>query len=138
MNLILVFYIISASVPCLTQDYVPPTYNPDSQASPTDYYNPNSQDPRYDNPYDPNRKYQGKYDQNQYDPNRNQFDPKRNQFDYDQRFNQFDNRNDPKYQNPYSTENTPKSSWDGSRTYTTSYKSAAAPLENDNVIINEA
>ena len=168
MNLLILAYILSTTVLqlCTSQDYASPTYNPDvQQTNPTnDYLN---SDPKYDNPYDPNRKYQNRnqnpqtptqqydpnrpydpnrsqYDPNrsQYDPNRNQYDPNRSQYDTnrspDQRFNQFENRNqDVNYNlNQYTPENTPKPSWDSSRTYSTSYK--GAPLEHESVIINEA
>ncbi|KOB65177.1 Uncharacterized protein OBRU01_19154, partial [Operophtera brumata] len=133
MNLILLLY-LAASVfqLCLTQDYVPSTYNPDaSQPSPTnDYYNPNAPpDPRND-PYDPNKRFQS----NPSSPN--QYDINRNPYDQDQRFNQFENRNDLKYQNPYNPDNTPRPTWDASRTFSTGYKGAA--LETESVIISEA
>ncbi|XP_035435862.2 CD109 antigen [Spodoptera frugiperda] len=155
MNLLLLTYILSTTVLelCSSQDYASPTYNPDvSQTNPTnDYLNP---DPKYDNPYDPNRRYQNRnqnfpnqqydpnrpYDPNrsQYDPNRGQYDPSRPQYDQDQRYNQFENRNpDVNYNlNQYTPDNTPRPSWDTSRTYSTSFK--GAPLEHDSVIINEA
>lgn len=151
MNLIILTYILSTTVLqlCSSQDYASPTYNPDvQQTNPTnDYLNP---DPKYDNPYDPNRKYQNRnqsptqqydpnrpYDPNrsQYDSNRNQYDPNRSQYDTnrpDQRFNQDVNYN----LNQYTPENTPRPSWDSSRTYTSSFK--GAPLEHESVIINEA
>lgn len=155
MNLLLLTYILSTTVLelCSSQDYASPTYNPDvSQTNPTnDYLNP---DPKYDNPYDPNRRYQNRnqnfpnqqydpnrpYDPNrsQYDQNRGQYDPSRPQYDQDQRYNQFENRNpDVNYNlNQYTPDNTPRPSWDTSRTYSTSFK--GAPLEHDSVIINEA
>ncbi|KAH9631713.1 hypothetical protein HF086_014714, partial [Spodoptera exigua] len=107
---------------CTSQDYASPTYNPDfSQTNPTnDYLN---SDPKYDNPYDPNRRYQNRnqnYPNQQYDPNR-PYDP---------------NRNVNYNVNQYTPENTPRPSWDSSRTYSTSFK--GAPLEHESVIINEA
>lgn len=133
----LLLYIVSASVLqlCVTQDYAPPTYNPEaSQPSPTnDYYNPNtppdSRYDRYDNPYDPTRKFQN--------PNSpNQYDVKQNPYDQDQKFNQYENRKDLKYQNPYNPDNTPRPAWDAGRTYNTAYQGAA--LETESVIISEA
>lgn len=133
MNLILLLY-IAASVFQLstTQDYVPSTYNNDAgQPNPTnDYYNPNTPpDPRND-PYDPNRRYQS----NPSSPN--QYDMNRTPYDQDQRFNQNENRNDLKYQNPYNPDNTPRPTWDASRTFSTAYKGGA--IETESVIITEA
>lgn len=117
---------------CLAQDYNP-TYNPNigQSSSTNDYPGLNSQnDPKYDNPYDPNRRYQNRnqFNTNQYSTNQNVYDPNQ----------RYDNRNDPLYtnQNPFNQDNTPRPSWDSSRTYSTSYKSS--PVEHDNVIINEA
>lgn len=126
MNLILILYIVSAILKiCASEDYVPPTYDPDVSRNTNDYSNTNN--PNYDNPYDVNRKYQ----------NREKVSSNRNQYDVDQRYNQYENRNEPKYnQNPYNPENTPRPSWDSSRGYSASYKSAA--LEYDSVIIHEA
>ncbi|CAH0713091.1 unnamed protein product, partial [Brenthis ino] len=94
--------------------------------NPTNDYS-NTNNPKYDNPYDPNRRFS----------NRNQYDLNQNQYDNDQKLNQYDNRNEPGFdQNPYNGDNTPRPSWDNSRTYGTSYKSF--DLDNDNVIINEA
>ncbi|CAH0401467.1 unnamed protein product [Chilo suppressalis] len=127
MNLILIF-ISSASIiqTCVSQDYSVPTYNPDtSQPNPTnDYIGQN--DPRYDNPYDPSRRTY---------KNRNQFpNVNPNQYDPNQRY---DNRNDPTYnQNSFNSESTQRPSWDVGRTYSTSFKNA--PLEHNNLIINEA
>ncbi|XP_026496456.1 CD109 antigen [Vanessa tameamea] len=111
---------------CLAQDYGSPTYNPDIQSNPTNDYNTN--DPKYDST---NRRYSNRnqFDINQYDSNRNQ--------NNEQRYNQYDTRNDPTYnKNPFSADNTPRPSWDNSRTYSTSFKSAE--LEHESVIINEA
>lgn len=132
MNLI-VLYIFSATALqlCMSQDYVPPTFDPDaSQPSPTnDYYNPNA-DPRYDNPFDQNRKFQNN------PSSTNQFDTNRTPYDQDQRFNPFENRKDPKFQNPYNPDNAQRPSWDAGRTYSTSYKGGA--VETESVIIAEA
>lgn len=152
MNLILLVYLLTASVlqVCRGQDYAsyPPTYNPDPrQPSPTnDYYNPNS--PKYDNPYDPRRKDQIR-DQSQYDVSRNPYDPdpryeNRNDPTYQNKNDPYQNRNDPlyqkndqTYQNPYnSIDNTPRPTWDNSKTYTSTYTGGA--LEHESVIINEA
>lgn len=62
---------------CYSQDYVPPTYNPEGQTNPTNDYLNDQNDPRYDNPYDPNRRFQNR--------NQNQFELNRNQYDVDQR-----------------------------------------------------
>lgn len=135
MNLILLLFLFSATAIqlCMSQDYVPPTYDPDaSQPSPTnDYYNPNAPpDPRYENSFDPSRKFQN----NPSSPN--QFDSNQTPYDQDQRFNQFENRKDLKFQNPYKPDNTQRPSWDAGRTYSTAYKGAA--LESESVIITEA
>ncbi|XP_026743707.1 CD109 antigen [Trichoplusia ni] len=138
MNLLLLTYILCTTVLqlCSSQDYASPTYNPDtSQPNPTnDYLNP---DQRYENPYDPKRRYQNR-NQNPYDPNQSQYDPNRSQFGTDQRFNQYENRNQDINYNPnqYSSDVTQRPAWDSGRTYSTSYKGAA--LEHDSVIINEA
>lgn len=112
--------LILATNICTGQDYATPTYNPDVQNPTNDYYNN-----QYDNPYDPNRRVpnRNQYDINQFEPNRNQY-------------GQYDNRNDQTYQNPYGVDNTPKPSWDSSRSYNPSFKSSE--LEHDSVIINEA
>lgn len=146
MNLLILTYILSTTVLqlCTSQDYASPTYNTDvNQPIPTnDYLNP---DPKYDNPYDPNRRYQNRnqnnpYDPNRstYDPNRSTYDPNRSQYEPEQRYNQYENRNqDVNYnQNSYTPDITPRPSWDSSKTYSTSYK--GAPLEHESVIINDA
>lgn len=136
MNLVISTCILLIAVLqlCTSQDYLQPTYNPEvsSPSSTNDYL---SNDPRYDNPYDPNKRYQNR-NQNPYDVNRNPYDPNRSQYDKDQRYNQFENRSPDLNNNQYSSENTPRPSWDSGRTYSTSYKGAA--LEHESVIINEA
>lgn len=136
MNLVISTYILLIAVLqlCTSQDYLQPTYNPEvsSPSSTNDYL---SNDPRYDNPYDPNKRYQNR-NQNPYDVNRNPYDPNRSQYDKDQRYDQFENRSPDLNNNQYSSENTPRPSWDSGRTYSTSYKGAA--LEHESVIINEA
>lgn len=107
---------------CTSQDYVQPTYDPDTSPrySTNDYLN---NDPKYENPYDPNRRYQNR--------NQNVYDPNRSTYDQDQRYNP-----DLKYnQNQYTPEVSSRPSWDSSRTFSTSYK---APLEHESLIINEA
>ncbi|KAL4702373.1 hypothetical protein ACJJTC_018012, partial [Scirpophaga incertulas] len=101
------------------QDY-PSTYNTDLNIpNPTNEYN-RLNDPKYDNPYDPNKRYQN--------PNINL-----NTYDSNQRY---DSRNDIGYNpNTYNSDSS-KPTWDTGRTYSTSYKSA--PLESNNLIINEA
>lgn len=118
MNLfiIIVLHISILSQICSGEDYGTQTYDPDSAKPTNDYLNTN--DPKYDNPYDPNRRFQ----------NRNQYDKPYS----DKRYNQYE-RNDL---NPYNPENTPRPTWDSSRTYSTSYK--GAELEHESVIINEA
>lgn len=128
MNLVLIcISLVTVLHLCSAQDYNP-TYNPNTgQSSPTNDYPglSNQNDPRYDNPYDPSRRYQNK---NQFNINQNAYDPNQ----------RYDNRNDQLYpnQNPYNQDDTSRPTWDSSRTYSTSYKSA--PIEHDNVIINEA